>query len=265
MQYLVTGCNGTIGSKLRSYLQDRGDKVFCWDRTRVKIDNYQAMEDYLVQINPDAVFHLAIASQPSGRENEQWLVNYQWPSEIAWICRKLGIPLVYTSTAMVFSDSQSGPFTLDSEPESLEGYGYLKRQSERRVFYQYPQARIARLGWQIGSAPGSNNMVDFLDKKMQEVGEVSCSELWLPACSFLEDTVAALVHLLDLDPGLYMLDSNKGWNFYQIASALNASLGSPWKILPARDFEFDQRMLDARCGIPPLSQRLPQLPALAQA
>ncbi len=262
MKIIITGANGTIGQVLKAQLKKLGHTVVAWDRTLVPIDNYQAMEDFVSREQPGAFFHLAIASQPTGRENEQWMVNYEWPSEIAWICRKLNIPLVYTSTAMVFSDQQQGPFTVESEPNNLEGYGYVKRQSERRVFYQYPQARIVRLGWQIGDKPGSNNMIDFFDKKMREEGQVSCSSKWLPACSFLEDTSQALIRVLDLAPGLYMADSNRGWNFFEIATALRKKYKTDWKIVENQDFVYDQRLIDPRLEMPPLSDRLPGLNTL---
>ena len=262
MHALITGATGTVGRALRAHLDTAGHRWTAWDRAAVSIDSYHDMERFVRETAPDVLFHLAIASRPAGRENEQWLVNYQWPSELAWITRQLGIPFVFTSSVMVFASTQNGPFAPGDEPLAPDGYGALKRRAELRVHAQNPQARIARLGWQIGDAPGENTMIDFLHARMGQDGEVRASTLWYPACGLLQDTAAALAALAGLPEGLYQLDQNRGWSFFQIATALNEQRGRPWKIVPVEDYSQDQRMLDPRLALPSLRERLPGLPAL---
>jgi dTDP-4-dehydrorhamnose reductase len=160
---------------------------------------------------------------------------------------------------MVFSDSAIGPFTPDSAPDAAEGYGYEKRRAEERVFCQNPKAIVARLGWQIGEEAGSNNMIDFLEKQFTSNGYIKASRKWYPACSFVRDTASALVGLVSATPGLYLIDSNTRWNFYEIVSALNERHGRRWKIVANDDFVFDQRMVDPRVPIPALQHTLPTL------
>lgn len=260
MKALITGASGAVGSELQRFLEARGWEVVTWNRREVPIDVYAAMEDFVRDVQPDVLFHLAIATESTGRENESWVVNYEWTSELAWICHVLDVQFVFTSSVMVFTNDAKGPFTLDTEPDAPEGYGYEKRMAEERVFYQNPQAVVARIGWQIGEASGSNNMVDFLEKQMQEQGQINASNKWLPACSFIKDTVQTLVDLSQEESGLYMVDSNSCWNFYEIASALNELHGKRWKVVANEDFVYDQRMLDARVDIQPLDTRLPALP-----
>jgi len=217
------------------------------------------MEDFVRRERPDVLFHLAIASRSTGVPNESWLVNYEWTSELAWITRQLGVRFVFTSSVMVFSDNAKGPFTVDSEPDAPQGYGYEKRMAEQPVFHQNPDAIVARLGWQIGDAPGTNNMIDFLAKQSAANGSVQASRKWHPACSFVTDTAAALTWLAAAKPGLYLIDSNTRWNFYEIASALNETHGRAWKIAANDAFVYDQRMLDPRVSIPTLEHRLTTL------
>lgn len=257
MKILITGINGTIGAVLRSRLIAAGHEVIGWDRNQVPLDDYARMENFVRSAAPDAVYQLAIASQSTGRPNESWLVNYEWASELAWITRVLSIPFVFTSTAMVFSNDASGPFTVSSTPDASEGYGGEKRAAEQRVFAQNPAARVVRLGWQIGDAPGSNNMIDYLDRMQRESGVVRVSERWFPACSLLTDTADALMRLSAMSPGLYHLDSNRRWNFFQIVAALNEIRGRPWQVEATQDFVYDQRLLDERLNVPSLAERLP--------
>ena len=259
MRAVVTGASGAVGTALVDYLKHKKITVIRWNRGEVPIDAYYPMEDFLRAVRPDILFHLAIASKNTGRENENWLVNYEWPSELAWITRILNIAFVFTSSVAVFSDHAQGPFTLDAKPDASEGYGNEKRMAEQRVFFQNPQARIARLGWQIGDAPGSNNMVDYLHKKMAENGEIRASTKWLPSCSMLADTARALFQIAQKQPGLYQVNANDRWNFYEIAVALNEIHGNPWKVTPVENFVYDQRMIDKHVKIPPLEKRLKTL------
>ncbi|WP_428263343.1 sugar nucleotide-binding protein [Haliangium sp.] len=259
MKALITGARGTVGRALTRQLEAGGHEVVVWDRARVPIDDYHVMEAFVRQVAPDVVYHLAIASQPSGREGESWLVNYEWASELAWITRVLAVPLVFTSTAMVFSNHAQGPFTRDSVPDAQEGYGYEKRRAEERVRHQNPDARIVRLGWQIGDAPGSNNMIDYFDRQVREHGVVRASTRWYPATSFLADTADALAGLTVRPPGLYMLDSNRAWTFYDIACALSRKHQNAWRVEPSQDFVYDQRMRDDQVVMPSLAERLPGL------
>lgn len=260
MKAVITGGHGTVGSALAEHVRAHGHKVVAWDRGAVPVDRYQPMEDFIRQERPDVVFHLAIASHSTGIANESWLVNYEWTSELAWITRQLGVRFVFTSSAMVFSDDAKGPFTVDSEPDAPQGYGYEKRMAEQRAFHQNPGAVVARLGWQIGERAGSNNMIDFFEKKAGAGESIAASRKWHPACSFVRDTVRALTWLASAKPGLYLIDSNTHWNFFEIASALNEKHGRRWKIVANDSFVFDQRMVDPRVPIPSLQQTLPTLP-----
>jgi dTDP-4-dehydrorhamnose reductase len=260
MRAIITGASGTVGSRLSEHLGQQGFDVIPWDRQRVPVDDYWAMERFVREAAPDVLFHLATASQPTGRLGESWLINYEWTSELAWITRTLGVRYLFSSTTLVFSNDARGPFTRDSRPDATEGYGYEKRRAEERVFFQNPDARVVRLGWQIGDQFSGNNMLAFLEGKMRQEGRVEASTRWYPACSMLEDTVRELHRLAWADPGLYLLDANERWTFYEIASALNVLHGNRWRVEPSEHFVFDQRMRDERTRLPSLKERLPALP-----
>lgn len=120
-----------------------------------------------------------------------------------------------------------------------------------------------RLGWQIGDQSGGNNMRTFLEDNMPTRGCVRASTRWLPATSFLPDTVNALLAVPSMPAGLYLLDSNTGWTFCEIALALSAAHGNRWRIERSDDFMHDQRLRDPRPRMPPQDQRLPTLPRIA--
>lgn len=262
MRAMITGASGAVGQALVHYLTVQGHTVIPWNRAEVAIDDYAAMEAYLTHHQPDVLFHLAVATQSTGRDNEGWWVTYHWTSELAWLCRQLNIRFVFTSTVMVYTNDAVGPFTPDTIADANEGYGYEKLQAETRTFAQNPSAVVARLGWQIGSAAGSNNMIDALERQRTEQGEIRASRKWYPACSFVEDSAAALTALATGTPGLYLVNSNLQWSYYDIVIALNALHGNRWTVVPDDAFVYDQRMLDERVPIVSLEVRLPALVTL---
>ena len=260
MRAIITGANGTVGKALSAYIESIGGTAIAWDRHQVPIDDYAAMEAFVAEHQPDALFHLAVASQLTGYENEHWLVNWQWPSELAWITRQLDVAMVFTSSVMVYREDVPGPRTIKSNDYVEEGYGGDKRRAEERVLYQNPAAKIARLGWQIGDTRDGNQMVAHLYKQRFEHGQISASTKWLPACSLLPDTAAALVTLARdrRRKGVYLIDSNQtGWSYHQIVTALNKKLNAGWNVRANQDFVYDQRMLDTRLGVSLLEASLP--------
>jgi len=127
MKVIITGMSGTVGSALAEHLRSQNHQVLGWNRTLVPINDYWAMENFLREEKPDALYHLAVPSIPTGMENESWMVNYQWTSELAWLTKVLNITYIFTSSVMVYTNQAHGPFTPESPADAFEGYGYEKR------------------------------------------------------------------------------------------------------------------------------------------
>lgn len=256
---LITGTNGTVGTYLKEYLQKKGFNIFCWDRTQIPINNYDIMKNYIEKIKPDILFHLAtITSLDENKRENSWNVNYEWTSELAWITRIFNIKFIYTSTAMVFSNQSQGPFNELSIPDEKYGYGFEKLESEKQVMKQNPSSIIVRLGWQI-APKGTNSMINYIDNEIKHNNQINASKNFYPACSFIEDTIEFLEKCIDLKPGIYMFDSNKKWNFYQIVNALNKHLEKKWPINEIYNYKHDQRMQDSKINKIYLNKRLKEL------
>lgn len=100
-------------------------------------------------------------------------------------------------------------------------------------------------------------MVASLHRTAREQGSVEASTRWRPACAFLDDTVAALMVAPDCPAGLYHLGGNPGLSFFEIATALNRLRGNPWAVVPRTEPGWDQRMVDSRLSICPITDRFP--------
>lgn len=241
---ILTGLSGTVAPVVARELQARGDAVVPWKRSEVSIEDRAAMRAFLERVRPDWFLHIAMGPP-------------QWAEAVAGLCHEQGVKFLFTSTVSVFSEDGTGPHTVNDEPTATDDYGRYKIECERRVRGVNPSAVIARIGWQIGDVPGSNTMTDFLDRTQRERGCVEASTVWMPSCSFLADTAEALVALMERpSEGLFHLNGNPGFTFFEIASALSALHGNAWRIVPSESPRRDDRLIDERIAVRSILDRL---------
>jgi dTDP-4-dehydrorhamnose reductase len=196
---------------------------------------------FIRHTRPDWFLHIATGSP-------------DWAELAAQVCAEERIKFLFTSSVSVFSNQQYGPFSVDVEPAATDDYGAYKIECEQRVRRANTQASIARLAWQIGTAPGSNNMIDYLHRTMQANGQIEASTNWYPACAFLEDTADGVYRLIDAyEADTYHLDGNPGLTFHEIVTSLNRLHGEQWTIVPTATPVQNNRMLDDRITITPIT------------
>lgn len=255
---VVTGATGTVGRALVQALKAAGTAVHAWDRARLPVTDDAAARAFLDRVRPDALFHLAIPSEPTGAPDEFWEGHVRWTDRLARHAERIGAAFVFTSTVMVWAEGTPGPLTPATPPDAPEGYGFEKRTAEARVLAT-DTGRVVRIGWQMALEPEGNTMTAQLAARARGGEAIGASTAWQPACSFLPDTAAALVRASEAPPGLYLADSNTGHSFYAIATALRDRLTADWAVVPEDEPVWDQRMRDDRLGLPPLVRSLPAL------
>ena len=252
MHLLVTGLSGTLGPRLAERAVGQGWRLSGWDRRAVPADDGAAAHAELQRLRPDAIAHLAIGS-------------VAWTGLLARHAHDRGIPLLFTSTAMVFDHDPDGPHDIAAPRNARDDYGRGKIACEDVVRATHPQATIARLGWQIDPRATGNNMLAELDRWQARDGRIAASARWTPACSFMDDTCVALLDLLVGGAGRTVhLDSNavQACTFDQLVNALKIHCGRDWVVQSDRSdgaYAHDQRLVGGGVALPPLSARLPQL------
>jgi dTDP-4-dehydrorhamnose reductase len=258
MHWLVTGAGGTLGRALVRVARGEGIRVTAWDRAACDPLEPATHADHVAALAPDAIVHLATASHPTGVDDEGRRVNLDWSAGLAAIAAVRAIPLLFTSSALVFESTTPGPYTLATPADAREGYGFEKRLAEVAVLRAHPTgARVVRLGWQIGDDDDGNQMAAHACREMRGHGRVRASTAWRPACSFLADTAPALLRAFSAPPGLYQLDGNAaGHDFATILEALARVQHRDWVIERHAEYVHDQRLLDPRLGVAPIGVRL---------
>ena len=103
--YLVTGSEGFIGNSVRERIISTGDFAICIERDFVlKNDLWKkSLSDLFASYRFDGVFHIgACADTMSKNVNEMMLLNYEFTTEIADLCKDNDVKLVFSSSAACY-------------------------------------------------------------------------------------------------------------------------------------------------------------------
>jgi len=250
LRLLVTGLSGTLAPHLARAAAAVGWTVFGWPRSEIDPEQADGARAWLATQRPQAIAHLGMGSAA-------------WAGLLAAHAAQQQVPMLFTSTAMVFDHEPDGPHLPHELRTAKDDYGRYKIACEDASAAANPAASIVRIGWQIDADAAGNNMLMALDDWQRREGRVAASRAWIPACSFMADTVQGLLQLLDAPlPGFVHLDSNalEGHSFDRVAAALREHFGrEDWHIEVNEAYRHDQRLVGGEPSSPPLSTRLPGL------
>ena len=95
MRALITGARGFVGPHLRAHLEASGDEVVCTDRPDgPDLLDGDAMTAFICDVRPDAVYHLAGASDVGAswsRPRETFRVNAEGTLNVLLACADAGV------------------------------------------------------------------------------------------------------------------------------------------------------------------------------
>ncbi|MBF0237559.1 MAG: NAD(P)-dependent oxidoreductase [SAR324 cluster bacterium] len=162
---LITGASGFLGWNLCQQLKHQFEIIgTCHQHPMrmhgiftvpINLAQLGDLQHFFEDIRPDAVIHTAAYSQPNFCEthrNETDPLNVMVPGRLADLCAHRKIPLVFTSSDMVF-DGNHPPYDEESTVNPINYYGTQKALAEQKVMAHYPEAVICRMPLMFGN-PG---------------------------------------------------------------------------------------------------------------
>lgn len=240
MNAYITGLTGTVAPWLMRSLQKANVLPV---GKHLHLSDISQIQDSLLDLGCQPIhylFHLALGP-------------IEWATALATYAFEKRIPFVYISTASVFDDNASGPYTIEAIPKPQSGYGLYKYQCEQAVKKVNPHAFIIRIGWQIdpNQNPTTNNMFKFFHDQRQTQGKITVSSRFYPSSSFLPDTTEAIAKIaLTMKPGLYHVNGNHTLSLYEIALKLKERYQLDWVIEKDDTFSRNDVLLDDRVQSP---------------
>ena len=181
MKLFVTGVAGQLGHDVMNELNKRGYEgvgsdlapeysgiqdgtaVTTMPYVSVDITNASAVEKAITEAGVDGVVHCAAWTAVDAAEDEDKQeivrkVNVLGTENIAKVCKKLGIKMMYLSTDYVFDGQGTTPWEPDCKDyKPLNVYGQTKLDGELAVSGTVDKFFIVRIAWVFGK--NGNNFV----------------------------------------------------------------------------------------------------------
>ena len=153
MKVLVTGVKGQLGYDVVKECEKRGIEAIGVDVEEMDITDAAACERVITEAKADAVIHCAAYTAVDAAEDNEDLcrkVNAEGTRNIAEVCRKLDIKMMYFSTDYVFNGQGERPWEPDDPREPLNVYGQTKYEGELAVQELLEKYFIVRIAWVFG-------------------------------------------------------------------------------------------------------------------
>jgi len=244
---VVTGLNGTVAPYVKSVLESKGFDVVKFDREKVDVNNEGAIVAFLDSVQPSHIFHLATGPG----DWHVFLARYAFERQVRF---------VYTSTELVFSEENNGPYTVDTPADKpYDGFGGDKRETENKITAVNPNAYILRLGWQLGDTFEKNNILAALESTHRQQGRIEASSQWILATAFVKDSAEFIFRIpSEMEPGIYHLNGNPGISFFDLVNLVNKKYQKNWTIVETATPKRDGRLLDPRVKMPMVTEQFPE-------
>ena len=133
MRILVTGVKGQLGYDVVNELEKRGHTAIGVDIDEMDITDAEAVDRVITEADVEAVIHCAAYTAVDAAEDNLELcrkVNATGTENIAKVCKKLDLKMVYISTDYVFDGEGERPWEPDDRRDPLNAYGIGKYEGE---------------------------------------------------------------------------------------------------------------------------------------
>lgn len=238
MKILVTGANGMLGQDLCPILEDVGAFVIETDVDTLDITNSDMTEQVITDVHPDMVIHCAAYTNVDKAEEDIQTaarINVTGTENLAKVCGKLDIPLVYISTDYVFDGTNIVPYKTDDKTNPINNYGLTKMQGEEAVKKHCKKYYIARTSWLYG-IHGKNFVETMLSLKDKEELKVVDDQVGCP--TWTVELANGILKLLQKPYGTYHVCGSGQTSWYGFAKEIFKQSELEVNLKPCQTKEF---------------------------
>ena len=242
MKVLVTGVKGQLGYDVMNELAKRGYEGVGVDVAEMDITDSAAVEKVISEVHPDKVVHCAAWTAVDAAEDNQEVchkVNVDGTANIAKMCGKLDIPMVYISTDYVFDGQGETPWEPDCKAYApLNVYGQTKLGGELAVAQTLGKYFIVRIAWVFG-LNGKNFIKTMLQvaKNHPQVRVVN-DQIGTPTYTY--DLARLLVDMMETEKYGYYHATNEGGyiSWYDFTKEIYRQAGLSTEVQPVTTAEY---------------------------
>lgn len=242
---LVTGGDGTLASRVKELFPK--SKIALLGKRDLDVTKIKQIEKAVQKNKPDLIMHFAALTDVDFCEKHPQLakeINFIGTQNIAEICQKYNIPLVYISTATVFDgkNPQDGGFTENDIPSPINVYGKTKLLGEQVVQKLLKKYIIVRIGWLIGGGKKDKFFVSYMSKKIKKGGTIHAVNNIYGTIAHAKDLMQFIKSKLEKEEfGLYHFACKGKCSRFDMATVMAKILNPSAKIIPVNSYEFSSK------------------------
>lgn len=240
MKVLVTGVKGQLGFDVVNELEKRKIETVGVDIDEMDITNAAQVEEVITKAAPDAVIHCAAYTAVDAAEDNVEIcrkVNAEGTKNVAEVCEKLDIKMMYISTDYVFNGQGTRPWEPDDEREPLNVYGQTKYEGELAVETHVKKFFTIRIAWVFG-VNGKNFIKTMLNLgKTHDKLTVVNDQTGSPTYTY--DLARLLVDMIQTEKyGRYHATNEGLCTWYEFACEIFKQAGMNVEVAPVTSDEY---------------------------
>ncbi|MDY4771937.1 MAG: dTDP-4-dehydrorhamnose reductase [Lachnospiraceae bacterium] len=240
MKVLVTGASGQLGYDVVRELTKRGHEAVGVSSKEMDITDQAQVEKMITEANVDVVMHgAAYTAVDAAEDNEAQcrLVNANGTENIAVVCKKLDIPMVYISTDYVFDGQGTRPWEPEDERHPLNVYGQTKYEGELAVQKYLEKYFIVRIAWVFGI--NGNNFIKTMLKLSKTHDTLTVINDQIGSPTYTYDLARLLVDMMETDKyGIYHATNEGLCSWYEFAVEIFRQAGISMNVIPVTSAEY---------------------------
>lgn len=240
MKVLVTGTKGQLGYDVVNELEKRGHTAVAVDIEEMDITDAVSVERVITEAEVEAVIHCAAYTAVDAAEDNVEIcrrVNAEGTKNIAKVCKKLDLKMIYISTDYVFDGEGERPWEPDDERHPLNVYGQTKYEGELAVEKYLEKYFIVRIAWVFGV--NGKNFIKTMLKLSETHEELNVVDDQVGSPTYTYDLAVLLVDMVQSDKyGRYHATNEGLCTWYEFAKEIFRQAGVEVKVNPVTSDMF---------------------------
>lgn len=243
MRVLVTGVKGQLGHDVVEELEKRGHAAVGVDIEEMDITDAAGVERVITEADVEAVIHCAAYTAVDAAEDNVDVcrrVNADGTENVAEVCKKLDLKMMYISTDYVFNGQGTRAWEPDDEREPLNVYGQTKCEGELAVEKHLSRYFIVRIAWVFG-VNGKNFIRTMLNLgKTHDSLTVVDDQVGSPTYTY--DLARLLVDMIETDRyGRYHATNEGLCSWYEFACEIFRQAGMKVNVSPVDSASYPSK------------------------
>lgn len=241
MRVLVTGVKGQLGYDVVKELERRGHTAVGVDVEEMDVTDETAVDTVITHSMVDAVIHCAAYTAVDAAEDNVGIcnkINVDGTTNIAKVCKKLDIKMIYISTDYVFDGQGVRPWEPDDKiTEPLNAYGMSKYLGEQAVQRYLEKYYIVRIAWVFGF--NGNNFVKTILRLGQENGFAKVVNDQFGSPTYTADLAILLCDMVETNRyGIYHATNEGICSWFEFTCEIYKQAGLDIPVTPVSSDEF---------------------------